>query len=192
MNDRNKALQILGKAREALLDRLAERVVEGRDGILEDAYGESYMGEIEAVYEEIGGRLVKVSEMIGTIPHDDKDGENESVEIRDAGSEEAPTSQDVNFQKFAMQVQQGDIEEAGRSLVELLGVPEDRAGECAAVFRRNLDEMPEFLMMAMKLRAAVMNGAANDAMFLLAKRFGLQGMELADVWEHLKTQAVEA
>ncbi len=68
MGKRKEAIQILKQARDILSDRLAERVVELREEILEDAEGLSYMGEIDAVHEQIAGRLVHVSQMLSSLP----------------------------------------------------------------------------------------------------------------------------
>jgi hypothetical protein len=193
MTHRTEAILILGEARDALLERLAERVVECREGILEDAQGESFMSEIEAVYDEIGGRLVKVSEMLGSIPAPDDEGENETADaIRNNGESSATSNQPdvVNFGTFMTEINSGNIAGAGSALAEILNVSEERGLECAGVFRSGLEADAEFLPVAMKLRAAVTSGSANEAMFLLAKCFGLQGLELADALEFLRTQAI--
>ncbi|MEQ8790460.1 MAG: hypothetical protein RIC55_29460 [Pirellulaceae bacterium] len=68
MNDRARAIALLKQAREMLAERLTERVLDGSDELLDDAAGFSYMGEIEALYEQIGTRLVHVSQMISNLP----------------------------------------------------------------------------------------------------------------------------
>jgi hypothetical protein len=58
MNDRARALAILKQAREILMQRLTEQVLENEEEILNDARGESYMGEIDALYDQVGTPLV--------------------------------------------------------------------------------------------------------------------------------------
>lgn len=70
MNDRARALAILREARDLVADRLAERILEAADAILDDARGESYMGEIDSLYEQVGMRMVHLSQMISHLPVD--------------------------------------------------------------------------------------------------------------------------
>ena len=68
MNDRNRALQILKEAKETLANRLTEKVLEQEEEILADAGGESYMNEIESLYEQIGLKLSHVNSMLSNLP----------------------------------------------------------------------------------------------------------------------------
>jgi hypothetical protein len=68
MNDRARAIAILRQARDALADRLTERVLQSKDEILEDAHGLSYVGGIEAIYEELGSRLSHIGAMLSSLP----------------------------------------------------------------------------------------------------------------------------
>ena len=71
MNDRSRALQILKQAREILLQRLTEHVLENEEEILSDARGESYMGEIDSLYEQIGTPLVHLNQILSNLPVED-------------------------------------------------------------------------------------------------------------------------
>jgi hypothetical protein len=62
------AISILEQARDILSRRLVERVIDARDEILEDARGESFLGEIEALHEQIGARLGHVSQILANLP----------------------------------------------------------------------------------------------------------------------------
>jgi hypothetical protein len=64
MNDRTRAAEVLREARAILAERLMERIVEQRD----DARGDSYMNEIESLYEEVGMKLSHVSQMLSNLP----------------------------------------------------------------------------------------------------------------------------
>ena len=71
MNDRSRASEILRKARNILAERLTELVLEQREELLDDARGDSYMNEIEALYEQIGVKLSHVGQMLSNLPAED-------------------------------------------------------------------------------------------------------------------------
>src|SRR5262245_39555067 len=68
MNDRSRATEILRKARNILAERLTELVLEQREELLDDARGDSYMNEIESLYEQIGMKLSHVGQMLSNLP----------------------------------------------------------------------------------------------------------------------------
>ena len=68
MNDRTRALEVLRQAKAILADRLTEKVLEQADDILADARGDSYMNEIESLYEQVGLKLTHVSQMLSNLP----------------------------------------------------------------------------------------------------------------------------
>jgi hypothetical protein len=68
MNERTRALEILREAKTILAERLTEKVVEQADEILADARGDSYMNEIESLYEQVGLKLTHVSQMLANLP----------------------------------------------------------------------------------------------------------------------------
>jgi hypothetical protein len=68
---RNRAIQILTEARDILAERLTERVLDSAEDILADARGESYMNEIDAVYEQVGVKLSHISQMLANLPVDE-------------------------------------------------------------------------------------------------------------------------
>lgn len=68
MNERMKAIEVLREARTVLADRLTEKIVEQAEEILADARGDSYMNEIEGVYEQVGLKLAHVSQMLSNLP----------------------------------------------------------------------------------------------------------------------------
>lgn len=71
MNDRARALETLRKARAILAERLTERVNEQFEELLDDARGDSYMNEIESLYDELGTKLSHVSQMLSNLPADE-------------------------------------------------------------------------------------------------------------------------
>lgn len=68
MNDRQRAHDILHEAKQALAQRMTEMVLESGDDILADARGDSYMNEIESLYEQVGMKLAHVSQMLSNLP----------------------------------------------------------------------------------------------------------------------------
>jgi len=68
MNERSLAISILQRARDALAQRLSQRVVESQHEIEEDAAGGSYLSEIETIYDQIGARLAHLNAMLTNLP----------------------------------------------------------------------------------------------------------------------------
>jgi hypothetical protein len=68
MNDRTHAQAILRQAREILAQRLTALVGEQAEEILADARGESYMNEIEALYEHVGMKLAHLGQILSHLP----------------------------------------------------------------------------------------------------------------------------
>lgn len=68
MNDRARAIAVLQQARELLLQRLTERIIEAREEILDDALGNSYSGEIETLHDQLGVRLSHLNSLLNSLP----------------------------------------------------------------------------------------------------------------------------
>ncbi|HEX7892744.1 MAG TPA: hypothetical protein VF447_01045, partial [Terriglobales bacterium] len=68
MTNRMRAAEILREARAILAERLTEQVLEQGDDLLADARGDSYMNEIESLYEQVGHKLSHVSQMLSNLP----------------------------------------------------------------------------------------------------------------------------
>jgi len=68
MNDRARASEILRNARNILAERLTELVLDQHNELLDDARGDSYMNEIESLYEQIGIKLSHVGQMLSNLP----------------------------------------------------------------------------------------------------------------------------
>src|SRR6266481_8390283 len=68
MNNRARATEILREARTILAERLMEMIVDRHDDLLDDARGDSYMNEIESLYEQVGMKLSHVSQMLSNLP----------------------------------------------------------------------------------------------------------------------------
>src|SRR6478672_4535008 len=70
MDDRSRALEILREARDLLAQRLTERVLESGEALLDDARGDSYLGDIEAIYDHFGMKLAHLNQLINNLPVD--------------------------------------------------------------------------------------------------------------------------
>ena len=68
MNDRTHAHEVLRQAREILAQRLTELVRDQAEEILADARGESYMNEIELLYEQVGMKLAHLGQILSHLP----------------------------------------------------------------------------------------------------------------------------
>lgn len=242
MQSRQRALGILSQVRELLADRMAERILETGNDLLDDAAGESYRGEIEALYEQLGTKLGLVNQLIANFPvessgsatvpladdlHDEdhpsagpESGEiiltelgasngdalpalpapRERATPRDSALETmladarvqvaASPSDQTTFAVFVRQIRSRSLFSASESLATLLNLPLQRAELCASHFMRRLDEDPNFLTDAMKIRTAMSAGSDNDVLLLLWECFGLQGEDALFAYEELRRRAV--
>jgi hypothetical protein len=68
MNEREQAIRILRRTRDVLVQRLSERILEAEEEILAEAEGQSFLSEIETIYDLIGLRLVHVNQMLAHLP----------------------------------------------------------------------------------------------------------------------------
>ncbi len=71
MSERARAIEVLKEARTILAERLMELVLQQREELLDDARGDSYMNEIESLYEQIGHKLSHVSQMLSNLPQEE-------------------------------------------------------------------------------------------------------------------------
>jgi len=193
MDQRDYALSILKQARDLLSDRLIESIAESADGILEDAEGCSYMGEIEVIQEKIGGRLNQINMLIANFP---VGGQADQEPTPVAQVAPAPTSAPVaaevpgpeKFALFSQQIAANDLESAGETLADLLEVDQTTGIRCATSFRERLRADPTTIQKAMLLRNKLMTGKNNDSLMILWECFRLQGLQAVEVLQTLKTR----
>lgn len=190
MNDKRKrAMSILVRAREILAERLAERVIDDADQLVDDAHGNSYMDEIGTLYESVGGKLNNVNSMIAGLP---TAGTSESTESDAALAVEFGETQQTQdpapatFALFARQISENDLAAAGQSLSQLLGVDRELADRCAAAFHERLQQDPTTIEKAIRLRNEMAQGNNNASLLILFECFGLQGLQAVDVLDKLR------
>jgi hypothetical protein len=82
MNDRVRATDILREARAILAERLTEKILESREDLLDDARGDSYMNEIESLYEQVGLKLSHVSQMLSNLPAEEPPAQTQTAAAR--------------------------------------------------------------------------------------------------------------
>ena len=203
MNDIARAKEILAQARDALVERIAHRIVEAQEEILDDATGQSYMSEIEGIYEQLGGRLNHVNAMLANLPAEQKtpaasgpEGPMETpvmeTPVMETPVMETPVmetqGQEVTFETFVQKIRADDLEAAGAALAELFQVDTDQGQRCAQIFSDQLQQQPEFLVKAMNLRNHLATGNHNDSLMLIWECFGLQGLEAVKVMQLLQAR----
>ncbi|MDA1280996.1 MAG: hypothetical protein O3B95_13340, partial [Chloroflexi bacterium] len=185
-------------------ERLTERVLESHEEILQDALGMTFESAIDAIHEQLGGRLNHVSSMLSSLPEIKEPLENPADESSSPGpavnGQQAalpaptpvagylPSEEPVTFKTFAFHIQQGKLEAAGQALSELFKVDQPRGRDCAEVFYGKFRENPEVVMKAVRLRHELTAGNFNNSLSLLWECFGLQGLESVGVVQTLKTQ----
>lgn len=108
MTDRDRALDILRKARDLIADRLTEQILENEDSLFDDARGESYLSDIESMYERFGLRLSHLNQLINNLP-----GDTDTIPMESAtfGTNAATSELEES----------GTIEEASSSSAALIG-----------------------------------------------------------------------
>lgn len=95
MPHRDEALAILKRAREALLARLTEAIVDQEEELMADAEGDSFLSEIETLYERMGSKLAHLNQMIANLPPElaDADSGDEAEEDEPFFREDAPAAE---------------------------------------------------------------------------------------------------
>jgi len=189
---RKYALSILKQARTLLTNRLIESIAESAEGILEDAEGCSYMEEIEALQEKIGGRLNSINRMIANFPVNNPSDQEQALASQSTPpSVENPvnagTRPPEKFALFSQQIAANELAAAGKTLAELLDVDQFTGIQCAEFFQKRINEDPAILEKAMLLRAKLTAGENNDSLMLLWDCFRLQGLQAVEVLQTLKS-----
>lgn len=212
MSDRNQALAILKQARDALLARMTEAILDQADEILADAEGESFLSEIENLHDRMGNKLAHLNQMIANLPAEpqaaeepeaferyDTPSENETVRLphfplaisaHDEAAEGSdrtdliglpapgtPLPQAPAFGRFVTLIEQGNIEEAGDLIAQILGVSPYSGLKCAQTFSSHYQNDTAVVVKAMRIRHELMRHRFNDALILMHECFGLQGIE---------------
>lgn len=211
MNDRARAVQILEQARDILLNRLTERVLEAEEEILDDARGHTYAGEIDSLHDQLGMRINHVNAILAAIPRPEEGPpanivggaafEPEQATSVIAGYLPVPTADSratvietapepaCALQCFVDRVATDDLDAAARALAALLDTSESRARACVETFHSRLLAEPTFIDKAVELRRHVEGGSVNAALALLRECFDLRGEESLAALRSLRARA---
>jgi hypothetical protein len=222
MNDRSLAISILQKARDALNERLTQRVIESRQEIEDDAEGCSYLSEIETIYEQIGGRLAHLNAMLSNLPPVDStppaDATASEIVYADlaaayptglelesppsmtllalpapAHAEESPNKSLAGlFQKIVVDIQMGDLTSAGRLIAELFDIRPSQARRGAQAFARQIVHYPDLARRIEELGSSLEGANEYAAATLLGECFEFQAIEALSLVRALKTQTIDA
>jgi len=221
MNQRSQAISILQKARDALGERLTQRVLESRDEIEADAEGASYLSEIEAIYEQIGGRLAHLNAMLSNLPPTASaagaDATASEIVYADLASGNsspldfeattpltvlalpAPASFEIPpvdplvelFSSIVRQLHSGDLSSAARLISETFDIRPSQARRGAQSFSRQLLHYPDLACRLEELGSTL--SAVNEyaAATLLTECFEFQALDALTLVRSLKERMNE-
>lgn len=219
MNDRSLAISVLQKARDALSERLTQRVIESRDDIEADAEGGSYLSEIETIYEQIGGRLAHLNAMLSNLPPMTSapaaDPTASEVIYADlaaaypAGLEQEPApsarllglpapshavesstrQQAVAFQNIVRHAQAADLATASRLISELFDIKPSQARRAAQAFSRQIVEQPELARRIEDLGSSLEASNEYTTATLLGECFAFQAIDALSFVRALKDRS---
>ncbi|PQO44479.1 hypothetical protein [Blastopirellula marina] len=213
MSDRNQALAILKQARDALLARMTTEILEQSEEIMADAEGESFLSEIETLYDRMGNKLAHLNQMIANLPSEvtEQPGEESSFERQDAAVEiekarlphfplkvtppedtselaeradliglpapGTPLPKAPAFGRFVTLIEQGNVDEAGDLIGQILGISPFSGLKCAQTFAARYEADTAVVVQAMRIRHELVAHRFNEALMLMHECFGLQGVE---------------
>jgi len=207
MNDRTLAISILQKARDALGDRLTQRIIEGREDIEADADGGSYLSEIETIYDQLGARLAHINAMLSNLPAASSsmptDAAASEIIYADLASAyptgldleaaaplsllalPAPTDLDEShnavpigsFATIVTHVQAGELSTASRLISELFDVRPSHARRAIAAFARQLVHSPQLARRVADLDSALDANHERATAALLSECFEFHPLE---------------
>lgn len=86
-----------------------------------------------------------------------------------------PAKQSVTFKCFAQQIGSGDIENAAKSLTELIGVGPDQAKKSCQHFQQQMQKDSTIILKTMQIKTAIEDGQQQQALALLQEVFAVDG-----------------
>ncbi len=214
MSDRYQALSILRQARDVLVRRLTEAVLESGEEILDDAEGLTFTSHLETLQEQLGSRLNNVNSMItnlqaaeddrvadfapepsmqvtvegphGTLIQASTDVSSGYDPLLELAEEDLPDGPST-FDLFLRQAHDRELDGASRTLGELFN-DEALGRRCSRVFIDQLRTAQDGVSKVHRLRQELQSGSNNGVLALLFECFGLQGMEAIYVLQSLRAR----
>lgn len=212
MSERNEALAVLKQARDALLARMTEAILYQAEEIIADAEGESFLSEIETLYDQMGNKLAHLNQMIANLPAEPEPPEDAYAFDRTDEAEEKPPARLPHFPlapqvsiervplvqrddliglpapgvslpkapafaRFVSHIEQGEIDQAGDVIAQILGLSPFSGMKCAETFAARYESDTGVVVKAMRIRQELTQNRFNDALMLMHECFGLQGIE---------------
>jgi hypothetical protein len=161
MDSRVEAMFILKQARDLLAERLSERIVACKSEILDEAGGMLFGGEIDAIFEQIGGKLMHVSQMISALPS-----EEPVSDMADAPSGDAFSS---GSQLILSDFPSQEVNSPTSSVLALPGLPAPEATRVEAPVHSFETAPASFQDFASRVRTGDLSAAGS----ILAELFGV-------------------
>lgn len=215
MDRLEEAREVLRRARQMLLERLVDRVAEGRDEIWEDALSGGFTSEIQAVYEQIGLRLSHVNQLISNLPEPTARSKHaagtEPAEPPEPGRAIVPSvitlpgpprpkvlalpapatvegraAELSALSALARQVRDGDLASASTTLQDLIGLDDDQRAACLAHLAARMKRDERVVVRLVLLGEQLAAGFADVALLLLEDCFGLSGPDGVAAIENLQ------
>jgi hypothetical protein len=217
MNHRSLAISILQKARDTLSERLSQRIFDSKHEIAEDAEGNSYLSEIEAIYDQLGGRLAHLNAMLSNLPPEapQNAADEAASEIIYAdlatgcsspldleptapltllalpapARREEPKPQPLVevFASICVYTQAGDLTNSARLLSDVFDIKPSQARRGAEAFARQTDRFAELARRLEQLAAAVDEANEYAAATLLGECFEFQPLDALLLVRSLKS-----
>lgn len=189
MVDRLRARSVLTRARDILAERMCALILESEEGLVQDAQGDSYMDEIGGIFEQVGGRLSQINNLLTNLPALPEGAvgvplNGPSKQAPSANSGDAPAT----FMAFGQAVARGEEEQAAGQLAELFDIDKHIAGVSASHFVDKLKQDSGGIGSTMQMREDLRNGSDNRALLTLHECFGLGGVIAIQVLQFLKEQ----
>jgi len=212
MSDRNEALAVLKQARDALMVRMTEAILDQAEEIVADAEGQSFLSEIETLYDQMGNKLAHLNQMIANLPVEPEPREDAHAFDREDQAEEKPRARLPHFPlgsqatlerssqaerddliglpapgvslpkapafaQFVSHIEQGELDQAGDVIANILGLSPFSGMKCAETFAARYESDTAVVVKAMRIRQELTQNRFNDALMLMHECFGLQGIE---------------
>lgn len=209
MNERARAIALLRQARDILVERLTERVLDSSERLLEDALGLGYSSEIEQVYDQVGARLAQISTMLMQLPSLDDTHlvfePSGSFEVAAAASDSgilmqadtggsvlAPHREGLEsvrceaWETLIRQLESADASICQPELSDWLGLDAAHALAVFSAVTEKLRRGSGIVEPLRRLPTEIQLGAWNNALALLWECFELQGFDAIGALLHLR------
>jgi hypothetical protein len=162
---RNRAITILTEAREILADRLTERVLDYADEILADARGDSYMNEIDGVYEQVGVKLAHITQMLANLPAEETPAATTEFRTDDASPQDySVVAEDSSSHELVVAHPRPAL--VGPMYVTAPALPAPKAESTAS--DQGSEEEPSFQKFVLQVQASDVRAAGKTLAFLFA------------------------